>query len=250
MPKYGMVIDLTRCMGCRACMEACKTENDTSENIFWMTVFRFQEDKYPKTKVGFLPRPCQHCDNAPCVEVCPTGARYKEDGITLVNFKKCIGCRYCEVACPYGVNFFNWKKPKDNYYYDWKGKDVEKDATKDAVPPWKNPALDKKYTSKNRLVAGSGHYKGVTEKCTFCVQKSTNGEDPACVQNCPVNALIFGDQEDPKSPVSEALSAKRSFQLKGELDTHPNVFYMGQPPPDDHAKEIEPVASKAKPVKK
>lgn len=250
MAKYGMAIDLSKCMGCRACMEACKTENDTGENIFWMNVFRYEEDKFPDTKVSFLPRPCQHCENAPCVKVCPTGARYSEDGIVLVNFKRCIGCRYCVVACPYGVNYFNWKKPKDNYYLDWKDRDVEQSVTKGNVPPWKNPALDKKYTKRDNLVAGSGHYKGVTEKCTFCVQRSTKGEDPSCVQNCPVEALIFGDLDDPKSPVSKLLDRKRSFQLKAELNTKPKVFYIGDQPPGEKTREIEAVATKANPVKK
>ena len=250
MPKYAMAIDLSKCMGCRSCMEACKTENDTSENIFWMSVFRFEEDEFPDTKVGFLPRPCQHCENAPCVKVCPTGARFKEDGLTLVNAKKCIGCRYCMVACPYGVNFFNWKKPKDNYYYDWTAKDVEKDATKGEVPPWKNPDLDKKYTSKKRIVAGSGHYKGVTEKCTFCVQRLAKDQEPACVQNCPVGVYEFGDLEDPQSSISKYLSTKQSFQLKDELNTKPRVFYVGKAPPSEESREIEPFASKAHPVKK
>jgi molybdopterin-containing oxidoreductase family iron-sulfur binding subunit len=101
MARYGMVIDLDRCIGCRACMEACKVENNTPTAIFWMYVFRFEEGEYPNTHVWFLPRPCQHCDNAPCVKVCPVGARFKRyDGLVLTDFERCIGCRYCEVACP------------------------------------------------------------------------------------------------------------------------------------------------------
>jgi len=102
MPKYAMAIDLERCMGCRACMEACKVENNTTEAAFWMYVFRFEEGEFPDVDVTFLPRPCMHCDNPPCVKVCPVGARHKqEDGLVLTDFERCIGCRYCEVACPF-----------------------------------------------------------------------------------------------------------------------------------------------------
>lgn len=112
MPRYGMVIDLDRCIGCRACAEACKVENNTPTANFWMYVFRFEEGAYPNTNVWFMPRPCQHCDNAPCVKVCPVGARFKrDDGIVSTDWDRCIGCRYCEVSCPYGVNYFNWKAP-------------------------------------------------------------------------------------------------------------------------------------------
>ena len=109
MTKYQMVVDLDRCQGCRACMEACKVENNTTEGNFWMYVFRLEEGEYPDARLSFLPRPCQHCENAPCVKVCPVGARFKrDDGLTLTDPDRCIGCRYCELACPYGVNYFNW----------------------------------------------------------------------------------------------------------------------------------------------
>ena len=114
MTKYAMAIDLERCQGCRACMEACMIENATADGVFWMYVFRFENGDYPNTTQSYLPRPCQHCDNAPCVKVCPVGASFKrEDGLVLTDSDRCIGCRYCELACHYGVNYFNWQKPKD-----------------------------------------------------------------------------------------------------------------------------------------
>src|SRR3972149_726626 len=162
MPRYGMVIDLDRCMGCRACMEACKVENATVEGHFWMKVFRFEEGAYPDVHVGFLPRPCPHCENAPCVKVCPVQARHhQEDGLVLTDFKRCIGCRYCEVACPYGVNFFAFTEPEDSYYLDWNDKALEA-RTGGAVPPYRNPALDVRHGPGARAllaaVVGLGVY--------------------------------------------------------------------------------------------
>jgi molybdopterin-containing oxidoreductase family iron-sulfur binding subunit len=185
MPKLGMVIDLDRCYGCRACMMACKVENNTPYSHFWMYVFRLEEGEYPNTEVTFLPRPCMHCDNAPCVKVCPVGARYKQkDGLVATDWERCIGCRYCEVACPYGVNYFNWKNPKKNQYLDW-GDDDLKAVTDGASPPYQNPDLEGRYGEKNRRIAGGNHQKGVVEKCTFCVHRVEKGLLPACVANCP-----------------------------------------------------------------
>jgi molybdopterin-containing oxidoreductase family iron-sulfur binding subunit len=239
-----MVIDLDRCMGCRACMEACKVENNTPEAAFWMYVFRFEEHEYPNTRVSFLPRPCQHCDNPPCVKVCPVGARHKQaDGLVLTDFKRCIGCRYCEVACPYGVNYYNWKEPKDNYYLDWSDRDL-KSVTGGADPPYKNPDLDRPHGPDHRLVAGGGHYKGVVEKCTFCIQRLEKGLKPACVANCPVQAFSFGDLDDPASDVSRALGAKPHFRLLEEAGTEPRVYYTGGQPPGPDAKQTEPVRAR------
>lgn len=227
MVRYGYVVDLDKCMGCRACVVACKTENNTGRGVFWMHVFRTVEGEYPNAKLTFLPRPCMHCDNPPCAKVCPVGARFKrEDGFVLTDFDTCIGCRYCEVACPYGVNFFNWKDPKKNEYYEWDGKN-----------PMSNPDHEKMYDGRN--VSGGGHYKGVMEKCTWCVHRVEKGQKPACVANCPVNALLFGDLDDPESDVSTAIRDKGSFRLLDELGTHPRVYYIGRHPPTAHAQKIE-----------
>src|SRR3990172_2389898 len=193
MPRYGMVVDLDRCNGCRACMEACKVENNTPQTIFWMYVFRFEEGEYPYTRISFMPRPCMHCDNAPCVKVCPVGARYKrDDGLVATNADTCIGCRYCAAACPYGVNYFNWKEPKANYYLNWSAPENAKalaPVTGGAVPPYKNPDLDSKWGKEQRMIAGGGHRQGGIEKCTFCVQRVEKGIKPACVTACPLSAL-------------------------------------------------------------
>ncbi len=265
MARYGMVIDLDRCYGCRACMVACKAENTTAQGRFWMYVYRLEEGKYPETQVRFLPRPCMHCDNAPCVKVCPVQARYKrEDGLVATDWDRCIGCRYCAVACPYGVNYFNWTGPSDegalgmpvlfsvaapgrggakaDQYLAWEDPAAAaagRPATT-AVPPYKNPDTDEKMTD-GRRTAGGGHLKGVMEKCTFCVHRVEKGLQPACVVTCPVGALKFGDLDNPESPVSKLLRRENAFRLKEDLNTQPKVFYIGRPPPAEGARQIEPV---------
>ena len=246
MPRYGMVIDLSRCFGCRACMVACKVENNTPGAHFWMYVFRLEEGEYPETRVRFMPRPCQHCDNAPCVKVCPVGARYKRaDGLVAMDWKRCIGCRYCEVACPYGVNYFNWKHPEKNQYLDWESPAASavRRVTKGAIPPYKNPDLERPM-SDGRYTAGGGHLKGVMEKCTFCVHRVEKGLKPACVANCPVHALHFGDLDDPDSEVSRLLATRPSFRLEEEYNTRPRVHYIGGSPPGSKTRQIEAVTAR------
>lgn len=253
MVKYAMVIDLNRCMGCNACAQACKVENNTGEDKFWMHVFRVEEGEYPYSTWRFMPMPCQHCDNAPCVKVCPVGARYKEvTGAVLTDFERCIGCRFCVVACPYGVNYFNWSDPAKNQYYDW-NKEKEREIYGGkiniiAIPPYKNPDHAKLYGSEKRLVSGGGQFKGVVEKCTFCVHRVEKGLDPACVQNCPVHALHFGDISDPNSEVFRLVAERHpGFRLLEDLGTLPSVYYLGTPLSSDvrpwaPKKEVKEVA--------
>ncbi len=244
--KYAMTIDLERCFGCRSCMEACKVENNTAEAVFWMYVFRFEEGQYPNVRVHYLPRPCMHCDNAPCVKVCPVGARYKrKDGLTATDWKRCIGCRYCQVSCPYSVNYFNWKDPKKNQYLDWKAApQTLSQVTKDAIPPYKNPDLARRYGSEKRRIAGGAHQKGIIEKCTFCVHRIEKGLLPACVANCPTRALRFGDLNDPGSEVSRLLRDKSSFRLAEESGTKPRVYYLASSPPTSEAHQFEAITGR------
>ena len=245
MVKYAMAVDLDRCQGCRGCMEACKIENNTVESVFWMYVFRLESGEFPDTNMSFLPRPCQHCDNAPCVKVCPVGSRFKrEDGLVLTDADRCIGCRYCELACPYGVNYFNWAKPEKRQYMDYDHPEVER-VTGGAIPPYQNPDLDRLYGDEQRLTAGGGHFKGVMEKCTFCVHRLDKGLDPACVSTCPVQALIFGDTEDEDSKVATMVNERPHFRLLEEVGTQPSVLYFGGTAPTEDSTEIETVKARA-----
>ncbi len=231
MARFAMVIDLDRCTGCRACMEACKVENNTPEAHFWMYAFRFEEGTYPDTRIWYMPRPCMHCDNAPCVKVCPVGARYKRsDGLVATDWDRCIGCRYCEVACPYGVNYFNWKEPSRSFYLSWNGGEI---------PPYRNPDLEEPQGDEQRFIAGGGRRKGVVEKCTFCPQRVEKGVLPACASSCPTNAILFGDLEDPDSTVSRALRERPHWRLLEGVGTQPRVFYLGGKPPGADTKQID-----------
>jgi molybdopterin-containing oxidoreductase family iron-sulfur binding subunit len=231
-------------MGCKSCVEACKVENNTGQNTFYMDVFRWEEGTYPNVKTMFLPRPCQHCDNAPCAKVCPVGARFKrEDGLVLTNFNTCIGCRYCEVACPYSVNTFAWKKPADSQYFAWnkgEGDDVYgsgsvSDFTGNTDVPYQNPDHQKLYGTDGLLVAGSGHYIGVMQKCTFCVHRVEQ-----------VKVLHFGDLSDPNSEVSQLTGRNPEFRLLEELNTRPSVYYIKGTGPVDDARSLNTKARKVK----
>ena len=207
--RWAMVIDQGKCIGCNYCTYACKAANDIPGDAQWTTLsVEGQTSKGPT----YLARPCMHCENAPCVEVCPVKATFhRADGLVAMDYAKCIGCRYCEVACPYGARIFNWQDPTKlpNPY----------------VPKWGVPEVPRRP-------------RGVVEKCTFCAQRIDRGlvngqmpgvdhdATPACVNACPVGARQFGDLNDPNSPVSRALAQRRSFRLREDLGTAPRVYYL------------------------
>jgi molybdopterin-containing oxidoreductase family iron-sulfur binding subunit len=224
-------------------MEACKVENNTPQGVFWMHVFRFEEGEYPDVRDRFMPRPCMHCENPPCVKVCPTGARFqRDDGLVATDYETCIGTRYCHAACPYGANYFNWKEPRQNYYLDWDSAEELKPVTAGVVPPYKNPELDQPYGKEKRRIAGGGHKARVIEKCTFCVQRLEKGlKTTACAANCPVEAIHFGDLDDPNSEVSKLSKSQRAFRLREEFGTSPKVYYLGKAPLTSGSRQIEKV---------
>lgn len=225
MPSYAMVIDLHKCVGCGACVITCKNENNVPEGIYWSNYTHKTTGKFPDVSYEFIPTLCNHCDNAPCVKVCPVKAMYKDkDGFTMHDAKKCIGCKNCMNADPYGVIYYNGEKP----HHFWRDKEEAikgitasgSEVTKKiGTPiPYYNPDREKTYPGIRP--------RGVVEKCTFCDHRVKNGEKPYCVASCPAGARIFGDLNNPGSEVSVMLKKHKGFQLKQELGTRPRVYYI------------------------
>jgi len=221
-----MVIDFDKCVGCQSCTLACKAENNVPYGSpeeherrtapFWQKVIAVSSGRYPTLRIDLIPMPCMHCDDAPCVTVCPAKATYRrEDGIVIQNFRRCIGCKYCIIACPYGVRSFNYKEPEENEY------------DRPDLPP----------TREDRGVWPFPHrVHGVVEKCTFCFhridQAVREGKKvgvevvPACAEACPTHAISFGDLDDPSSPVSQLLASRQWIRLREGMGTSPKVFYL------------------------
>ena len=222
-PRWGLVIDLDRCTGCQACVVACHAENNVpvvgedqagyGRWMHWIIIQRYWEGEYPNVKARFMPVMCQQCTEAPCEPVCPVFATYHNpEGVNAQIYSRCIGTRYCGIACPYKVRTFNWFRPE--------------------FPPPLTEQLNPDVTVRSR---------GIMEKCTFCIQRirrieiearaagrlPSDGEiQPACVQTCPPSALVFGDLNDTDSRASQLARSRRSFRLLAELGTDPAVIYL------------------------
>jgi len=206
--RWAMVIDQSKCIGCGDCILACRAHNDVPPDMAWTRLI--ETEKIGEQQV-YLPVPCMHCEHAPCVNICPVKATHQRpDGIVMMDYDRCIGCRYCEMACPYGARSFNWKKF---------------DGENPAVPDWGQPEVERRP-------------RGVVEKCSFCYQRIDRGlaqgltpgvdrnATPACVNACPVGARTFGDMNDPESPIRKLLAKHPSFRLREELGTGPRVYYL------------------------
>ena len=215
--RYGMTIDLKRCIGCFSCVMACKVEHFTPPGVFWGRLLETEEGQYPSVRRTFLPMVCYHCLEPPCREVCPTGAtvRREEDGIVWIDQNKCVGCRYCVIACPYQNRTF-LPKAKDRGYFPAYGlTDFEK--------------MGKKLYP---------HTIGTTVKCNFCMERIDSGLEkglkpgidpeatPVCVQTCPTTARVFGDLDDPLSEVSKLIRERGGYQHHAEMGTDPSVYYL------------------------
>jgi Fe-S-cluster-containing dehydrogenase component len=199
--RYAMVIDMSRCIGCHACTAACKVKNGTPPGIFYTKVLQSEVGSYPKVRLSFQPVLCMHCNDAACVDVCPTGATQKLDnGIVAVDQNKCIGCRYCMAACPFNARYFNFGQAEEAY----PGK---------GLTPYEQ-------------VRSQEHAIGTVGKCDFCQDRLAQGKQPACVQACVSGARIFGDLDDPNSEVSHLIVTRGGYQLHPELGTDPSVYYL------------------------
>ena len=211
--RWGMVVDPGKCAkaadGCTKCIGACHaahnvpalTERRHEVKWIWEEPFdrAFPSQQTSYTEAVFHGKPlmvlCNHCNNPPCVRVCPTQATWRRaDGLVMMDSHRCIGCRYCVAACPYGSRSFNWVDPR---------------------PSIRN--LNADFPTRT---------KGVVEKCTFCEERLAKGRPPACVEACPEKALIFGNLEDPQSEVRGLLRTRYTIRRKPELGTQPEVFYI------------------------
>ncbi len=210
--RWAMVVDLAACHEhpeCNRCIEACERAHnvpripDRKHEVKWIWkepfghAFPSQGSRYLPAELAEKPALllCNHCDNPPCVRVCPTQATWKrEDGVVMMDWHRCIGCRYCIAACPYGSRSFNWVDPRQ-YLEEM------------------NPDFPTRT-------------KGVVEKCNFCEERLAEGQVPACVAECPHGALHFGDLDDPESPVRRLLEERFAIRRKPGLGTEPQVFYL------------------------
>ena len=206
--KYGMVIDLRKCIGCNSCTIACKQLHGTPPGIFYSHVNIYEDGKYPDARQKSLPVLCNHCDDPACVDVCPVGASQKQpNGIVTVDPNKCIGCRYCMAACPYNARYFNWTTP--------------------SYPP---EALAHTYSPEEPWPTP----KGVVMKCMFCAHRAREGQLPECATGCPMGAIYFGNEnEDAVTngfgetlPFRKTLQNQGGFRWKEELGTDPRVYYL------------------------
>jgi molybdopterin-containing oxidoreductase family iron-sulfur binding subunit len=220
-----MVIDQQRCVGCGGCIIACKNENNLPEGISWSNKITETSGTFPNVRYHYIPTLCNHCKNAPCVRGCPTKAMYKmENGITMHDPDKCIGCKYCMFNCPYGVIYFNWEKPHGFWDSDSRqmagtssAREVTEKSGGNGIP----------YYNSDRSETGAGlRPKGVVEKCTFCDHRIKHGKLPYCVEACPADARVFGDIEDPNSKISFLLGKYRPQRLRDYIGTEPHVFYI------------------------
>ena len=226
--RLAMVIDLKRCTGCGSCVISCKSENNVQTGVAWSSRISKTVGKFPNVRYEYMPTLCNHCENAPCVQGCPTRAMHKSDGdITMHDPSKCIGCRYCIMNCPYGVIHFNagkthefWRDDKPTIENVTSSPAEITDKVGGTVLPYYNP-------SRELNKSGTGlRYKGVIEKCTLCDHRLRKGELPYCVDSCPANARVFGDLNDPDSKVSQLINKYRPMRLKEDLGTEPKVYYI------------------------
>lgn len=203
--KFVMVIDLSKCKNERKCQKGCRSMHQLPEDVNWLKVYKMKESE--ATSPYWMPSPCQHCDNPPCVKVCPVDATFiREDGVVLIDNKRCIGCRFCMAACPYSARTFIWSEPVRSTNYE--------------------KSEDKCHNSAPRIL-------GTVEKCDFCTGELAEGKLPKCVSSCPNGVFYMGDiNEDTISNnnetirFSEIIESKAGYRFLENLGTNPSVYYL------------------------
>lgn len=220
--SWIMVIDLQKCIGCRACTVACAAENNLPPGVIYRPVIEEEIGEYPHVRKRFTPRPCMQCDNPPCTPVCPVSATYKRpDGIVAVDYEVCIGCRYCIAACPYNARTADFGE----FYGEGIAVGAAAMVGEEALEYETRPNFE--YGEEWRRVPGSDRSPvGNARKCQFCLHRIENGLLPACVTTCLGGATYFGDYSDHESVVHELVGSSRMMRLREELGTEPRVFYL------------------------
>ncbi|MBT7956640.1 MAG: 4Fe-4S dicluster domain-containing protein, partial [Rhodospirillaceae bacterium] len=212
--RWGMTVDINRCVGCQTCTIACKHANDTVPGVQWRKVLDVETGKFPNVQRMFMVVGCQHCAEPPCVPVCPTGAtKQRDDGLVTMDYDRCIGCASCAVACPYQARTI---VHKEEFYYG-------------------------EETVQEKAVAHKDRF-GVAQKCTFCISRIDDGlaagldpgvdpeATPACAASCITQAIQFGDFNNPDSIVSRLVTERDYFQMHPELGTDPQIKYLCNSP--------------------
>ncbi len=203
--KLAMAIDVSKCIGCKACAVACKSNNNLPNGVWWNRVDMNEGQDaeaavgtYPDSlSIGFVPTTCQHCDYAPCIAACESGATQKlDDGTVIIDPELCIGCQSCIAACPYQVRTYIENAPE--YQTDF--------ALGDADAP--------------------AHIEGKTEKCDFCAHRRARNAVPACMELCLARCRVWGDLEDPQSEISKLIAGKETFALMEDEGTSPSTLYI------------------------
>jgi molybdopterin-containing oxidoreductase family iron-sulfur binding subunit len=220
--RWVMVIDLRKCVGCHGCTIACVAENKLPPGVVYRPVMEREIGTYPRVTRQFIPRPCMQCDNPPCTPVCPVTATYSNaEGVVVVDYEQCIGCRACIVACPYGARTadFGYTYTEELPVLD--GAIVGRETADDY-----ERAASYEYGKEWPRNSHRDSPIGNARKCHFCLHRVHEGELPACVTTCIGRATLYGDANDPDSLVSELIQQTNAIRLKEELGTEPKVFYL------------------------
>ncbi len=211
--RWVMVIDTRKCVGCNACTISCIAENRLPPGVVYRPVVEHEIGEYPNVRKRFFPRPCMHCDNPPCTPVCPVNATYKRpDGVVVIDYDRCIGCRYCLTACPYNARTFDFGE----FYTDGVGIH--------GLMPYESIYTEEYGVKRDRTKKKSP--VGNARKCHFCLHRIERGLLPMCVITCIGRATYFGDANDPNSLVSQLIGQPNVIRLKEELGTEPKVYYI------------------------
>lgn len=221
--SWIMVIDTRKCIGCDACTIACVAENNLPPGVVYRPVVKEEFGEFPNVQLRFTPRPCMQCDDPPCVTVCPVNATWKRpDGIVAIDYDKCIGCRYCITACPYGARTMDFG---ESYVANVaEGADESEMIVFGAQAPWME-APSHEY-GKEWVRADHKSPEGNVRKCHFCVHRLEVGQLPKCATSCVGRATYFGDANDPDSLVVELITQNRVQTLLPEKATKPRVYYI------------------------